>query len=196
MPVGESEGERTPTERILSAAQHVFAAEGLTASLGDIARHAGLGVASIYRRFGNKDDLIQELADRRFSVLVQRMSLALDANDPWDAFSTEFRRSITEYSSDRGFRELVLGAVTGSFGWARGSDPDRLELAMHGWSVAMEEVIDRLIGRAQEVGALRSDVTGSVILQLSIALQSVAGLTDSADHEKAISIVLDGLRRA
>jgi AcrR family transcriptional regulator len=165
------------------------------ASLEQIARRAGLGVGSIYRRFGNKDDLIQELADRRFSVLIQRMSLALDADDPWDAFSSEFRRSLVDYASDRGLRELVLGVVTGSFGWARGTDPDRLEAAMRGWSAAVEDVIDRLIRRAQEAGDLRPDVTGSVILQLSIALQSISGLADPADTEKAISVVLDGLRR-
>jgi AcrR family transcriptional regulator len=195
VPDDDFDDRQTPTQRILDAAEQVFAAEGLSASLADIARHAGVGVGSIYRRFGNKDDLIQELAARRFSVLIQRMSLALTADDPWDAFSSEFRRSLVEYSSDRGFRELVLGAVTGSFGWARGTDPDRLEAAMQGWSAAMEGVIDRLISRAQEAGALRSDVTGSVILQLSIALQSVSGLADAADHEKAISVVLDGLRR-
>ena len=42
------------------------------------------------------------------------MSSTLDNPDPWDAFATEFRRSVAEYASDRGFRELVIGSVTGS----------------------------------------------------------------------------------
>ncbi|WP_137843328.1 TetR/AcrR family transcriptional regulator [Microbacterium sp. 2FI] len=183
------------TERILEAAREVFASEGLDASLGEIARVAGVGVGSIYRRFGNKDDLIQELADQRFSALVERMSASLGADDAWVAFSTEFRQSVADYTTDRGFRELVLGAVTGSLGWARGSEPDRLRASMARWSTEIEEVIDRLLKRAQHEGTLRADVSGSVILGLSIALQSISGLADHGDHEKAITIVLDGLRR-
>jgi AcrR family transcriptional regulator len=183
-----------PTERILDAAREVFAAEGLDAGLETIARRAGVGVGSIYRRYGNKNDLIQELAEQRFAELVERMSAALDDADPWAAFSTEFRRSVAEYSSDRGFRELVIGSVAGSLGWARGSRPEKLEDAMREWSAQMENVIDRLLGRARDAGELRPDATGSVILILSMALQSVAGLGDTRDHDRAITIVLDGLR--
>jgi len=188
------EETQTATERILEAAQEVFAAEGLEASLSDIALHAGVGVGSIYRRFDTKNDLIQELAARRFAGLVERMSAGLEDTDPWEAFSAEFRRSVAEYAADRGFRELVLSRVTGSMGWARGSEPDRLNAAMRKWGAAMESVIGRLITRAQKSGELRSDVDGSVILQLSIALQSTAGLAGPGQHEQAISIVLDGLR--
>jgi AcrR family transcriptional regulator len=183
------------TDRILAAAQVVFAARGLDASLGEVAQLAGVGIGSIYRRFGNKDDLIQALADRRFAEIVERMSLALDADDAWEAFAAEFRRSVAEYSSDRGFLELVTGSVTGSLGWARGSEPDRLRAAMKGWSAKIEDVIGRLIARAQAAGELRDDVTGSVIADLSIALQSITGLAEGHDHEKTIEIVLDGLRR-
>ena len=184
----------SPTERILTAAREVFAAEGLGAQLETVARRAGVGVGSIYRRFGNKNDLIQQLAETHFTELVARMSSALEDPDPWEAFSAEFRRSVAEYASDRGFRELVIGSVTGSLGWARGSEPDHLQEAMRRWSAEMESVIDRLIGRARDAGSLRLDASGSVILVLSMALQSVSGLGSEADREKAITIVLDGLR--
>lgn len=183
-----------PTERILDAARAVFATEGLDAQLETVAKRAGVGIGSIYRRFGNKNDLIQELAGRRFAELVARMTSALDDSDPWDAFAAEFRRSVAEYASDRGFRELVIGSVTGSLGWARGSSPERLQAAMLQWSSEVEVVINHLIARAQAVGTLRSDVTGPDILHLSMALQSVAGLGDGSEHDRAISIVLDGLR--
>jgi AcrR family transcriptional regulator len=184
----------TATDRILAAAREVFARDGLEASLGDVATHAGVGVGSIYRRFESKDDLIQELADQRFSTIIARMTAALDSPDPWDAFSAEFRRSVAEYTTDRGFRELVISGATGTLGWSRGREPEGLARAMQKWSTEIEAVIARLIGRAQDAGELRADVTGSVILQLSIALQSISGLVRSSDHEKAIDIVLDGLR--
>ncbi len=183
-----------PTERILDAAREVFAVEGLDAGLETIAQRAGVGVGSIYRRYGNKNDLIQEVAEVRFADLVDRMSRALDAPDAWDAFSTEFRRSVAEYSSDRGFRELVLASVTGSLGWARGTEPTELKAAMRRWSSEIESVIGQLLGRARDTGSLRADATGSVVRLLSMALQSVAGLGTAEEHELAIQIVLDGLR--
>jgi AcrR family transcriptional regulator len=192
--IEEKMAAANPTERILEAAREVFANEGLDAQLETIARRAGVGVGSIYRRYGNKNDLIQVLAEERFSGLVARMSSTLDDPDPWEAFATEFRRSVAEYASDRGFRELVIGSVTGSLGWARGSEPDDLQAAILRWSGEMEAVIDRVIGRARDAGSLRADASGSVILLLSMALQSVAGLGDAAGHDLAITIVLDGLR--
>jgi AcrR family transcriptional regulator len=192
--IPSTETAASASERILDAAREVFATEGLDAQLETIARRAAVGVGSIYRRYGNKNDLIQELAEARFAQLVQRMSAALDDPDPWEAFSAEFRRSVAEYASDRGFRELVIGSVTGSLGWARGSEPEKLETAVRQWSAEMETVIDRLIGRAKDAGTLRTDASGSVILILSMALQSVAGLGDASGHDKAITIVLDGLR--
>ncbi len=194
MSIDATRPEAGPTERILTAAREVFAAEGLGAQLETVARRAGVGVGSIYRRIGNKNDLIEQLAETHFAELVARMSSALDDADPWEAFSAEFRRSVDEYASDRGFRELVIGRMTGSLGWARGSEPDRLQAAMLRWSAQMESVIDRLIGRARDAGSLRPDAPGSVILVLSMALQSVSGLGLAADREKAITIVLDGLR--
>ena len=194
MSIQENVAPANPSERILDAAREVFASEGLDAGLETVARRAGVGVGSIYRRYGNKNDLIQVLAEERFSGLVTRMSSTLDDPDPWEAFASEFRRSVAEYASDRGFRELVIGSVTGSLGWARGSEPDKLQAAILRWSGEIEAVIDQVIGRAHDAGSLRADAGGSVILLLSMALQSVAGLGDSAGHDLAITIVLDGLR--
>ncbi|HEX4057152.1 MAG TPA: TetR/AcrR family transcriptional regulator [Galbitalea sp.] len=194
MSTPASEPASEPGDRILEAAREVFAADGLDAHLGTIAARAGVGVGSIYRWFGNKNDLIQEVAAVHFETILSRMAAAATADDPWEAFSLEFRNSVAEYASDRGFRELVLGSVTGSFGWARGSRPEKLELAMRQWSAQMESVIERLIGRARAAGELRADATGSIILRLSLALQSVAGFGDAEEQERTISIVLDGLR--
>ena len=172
----------------------MFARDGLGASLGDVAQEAGVGVASIYRRFDNKNDLIQALLERRFPPIVERMTRGLTSDDPWGVFVDEFRQSAREYASDRGFRELVIGAVTGSFGWARGSEPDRLRDSLTHWTGQVESVIGQLIRRAQDAGALRSDVTGSVILQLSLAMQSIAGFGSDEDYDSALTVVIDGLR--
>jgi AcrR family transcriptional regulator len=114
------------SQRILAAAGEVFAERGLEATLADVAARAGIGVASVYRRFANKDELILELFAGRFTQWEQLASEAADAPDPWDGFVRYFESSTEALVRDRGFRELVLGAYTASAGWARGSAPDRL----------------------------------------------------------------------
>ena len=50
--------------RILAAAREAFAEEGLSVTLDEIARRAGVGVGTVYRRFPDKEQLIDALFDR------------------------------------------------------------------------------------------------------------------------------------
>ena len=75
-------------ERLLQAASELFAAKGLDTSLDDIARAAGVGVATAYRRFPRKDDLIDALFEQRVQDLVDLASRAAEAEDPWDGLVT------------------------------------------------------------------------------------------------------------
>jgi len=56
--------------RILDAAQRVFAVRGLQASLDDVAREAGVGVGTVYRRFADKDELVEALFSSRIDAVV------------------------------------------------------------------------------------------------------------------------------
>ena len=73
-------------ERILHAAREVFAERGLDVTLHDIARHAGLGVGTVYRRFANRDELIDALFVENFDHLAAYAHECLALDDSWAAF--------------------------------------------------------------------------------------------------------------
>src|ERR1700694_3164569 len=70
--------------RILQAAREVFADRGLDASLDQIAAHAGVGVGTVYRRFPDKDALIDALFEERIGEIAAAAQRALSAPDPWE----------------------------------------------------------------------------------------------------------------
>lgn len=188
------------SRRILAAAGDVFAERGLEATLADVAARAGVGVASVYRRFTNKDDLILELFAERLAESEERARQAAAAVDPWEGFVRYFEESTEALVNDRGFRELVLGAYTASAGWARGSAPDRLYALFAATEAAMYEHHIRLVRRAQAAGALRGDIEPTDMLVLTMSVQATLNLSAAASRpdifRRVLAIVLDGLRPA
>lgn len=188
------------SQRILDAAAEVFAEQGLDATLAEVAARAGVGVATVYRRFANKDDLILALFAERFGYWEQQARQAAESKDVWAGFVRYFEESTEALVRDRGFRELVTGAYTASAGWARGSGPDRLYALFAQTEAAMREHHIRLVRRAQEAGVLRGDIAPSDMLVLTMSIQATAGLAAGAHrpdiYRRVLGIVLDGLRPA
>src|SRR3954451_19513632 len=69
---------------ILDAARAVFAEEGLDVGLHEIAKRAGVGVGTIYRRFPDKEDLIEALFHDRVGEVVGMAEAALEHEDAWE----------------------------------------------------------------------------------------------------------------
>src|SRR5580692_7177997 len=70
-------------QRILAAAAAVFTERGLDATLDEVARAAGVGVGTVYRRFPDKETLVSELFRDRIDALVTVAEEACAAADPW-----------------------------------------------------------------------------------------------------------------
>src|SRR5919107_5107373 len=77
--------------RILAAASEVFAERGLDVSLDDIAGAAGVGVGTVYRRFPDKDALIDALFEDKIADVERVAREALDVEDPWEGFESFMR---------------------------------------------------------------------------------------------------------
>ena len=188
------------SQRILDAAAQVFAEHGLGATLADVAGRAEVGVASVYRRFANKDDLILALFADRFAYWEQQARLAAESEDVWAGFVGYFEESTEALVRDRGFRELVTGAYTATAGWARGAAPDRLYTLFAQTEAAMRDHHVRLVRRAQEAGVLRGDIAPTDMLVLTMAVQATVGLAATANrpdvYRRVLGVVLDGLRPA
>src|SRR3954466_6318603 len=71
-------------QRLIDAARELFAERGLDATLDDIAQRAGVGVGTAYRRFADKDELIDALFEQELAGIVEIADAAAAHEDPWE----------------------------------------------------------------------------------------------------------------
>src|ERR1700712_2178821 len=81
-------------ERLLTAASELFAERGLNVTLNDIAHHAGVGVGSAYRRFPNKEAVIDALFEKQLDDLASLAEQALQDADAWHGLVSFLERSL------------------------------------------------------------------------------------------------------
>src|SRR5215211_3742812 len=93
-------------QRILEAAREVFADRGLDVTLDDIARHAGVGVGTAYRRFPNKEALVEALMVERIGELEALAQECLAQPDPWEGVAGYLERALAMQAADRGLKEV------------------------------------------------------------------------------------------
>jgi AcrR family transcriptional regulator len=170
--------------RVLDAAAELFAAKGLAVGLDEIARHAGVGVGTAYRRFPDKRKLIEELFEDRVAHMVALAERALAADDAWEGLAGFIEQATEHQIANRGLREIAFGNDEGTALAARA----RARLA---------PLTERLVRRAQESGDLRADVVASDVLLLQFIISSAAELTTTHAPElwrRYLTMVLDGLR--
>jgi AcrR family transcriptional regulator len=184
---------------IITSATALFAEHGLNTTLAEVAKHAGFGVATVYRRFANKDDLIYEVYAARLRAHEQVAREAAAAADAGSSFVRFFEQSIMELAADKGLRDLTMGGYTRSLGWARGAAPDRLAELLAENHQAMGIHLTELVRRAKDSGGLREDFEATDMMVLSIAVQATIAFGGSEHPElyrRALGIILDGLRPA
>src|SRR5215212_2780874 len=89
-PAAEPRGLRADAERnrerVLAAAREAFAEQGLDASTNEIARRAGVGIATLLRRFPSRDELVGAVFADRMSAYTAASADALTDPDPWHGF--------------------------------------------------------------------------------------------------------------
>lgn len=147
-------------ERLLAAARSVFCEQGLEVPMTVIARRAGVGIATLYRRFPTREDLIGAVFADRMDAYAHAIAEALTDPDPWHGFTTYIERVCAMQAADRGVADLL----TLTFPTAKALEAKRAE-AYEGWL--------ELIARAKKTGRLRPDFTPQ---DLPILLMANAGL--------------------
>jgi AcrR family transcriptional regulator len=144
-------------QRILEAAAEVFTERGFEATLDDVARHAGVGVGTVYRRFPDKGSLADALFRERIDRLVGMAEHAQDQPDAWAALVSFLENAAGMLAGDRGLRQLLMFAAHGH---------DRVTYARD----RMRPAIDALIKRAQADGQVRDDLAATDIPMLEFML--------------------------
>jgi AcrR family transcriptional regulator len=162
----------------------VFAEEGLDAPLDEIAKRAGTGNATLYRRFPQRADLVAAVFADRMADHVAAVEAGLADGDPWRGFASYIRAVGVMQARDRGIADLVTMDVS--------SAPEIEELRARAY-----DGLVRLVARAQEAGVLRSDFTDQDVVLLLMAnaglVERAHGITAEASA-RFLALLLDGLR--
>jgi AcrR family transcriptional regulator len=108
-------------QRILTAAREVFAEQGIEAPMEDVARRAGVGVGTLYRRYPTRADLVAAAFEAKMAAYADVARQALADPDPWHAFCVYVERICAMQAGDRGFTTVL----TMTFPTAKRFEADR-----------------------------------------------------------------------
>lgn len=153
--------------RVVTAASEVFAEQGLGAPMAEVARRAGVGIATLFRRFPTRDDLITATFATAMHNYAEAMDEALAAPDPWRGFCGFIERICAMQAEDRGFTYVL----TRSFPTSPAFEVQRRR--------AYKGFIE-LTRRAKGQGALRQDFTTEDLPVLLMANAGVVSATGDA----------------
>jgi AcrR family transcriptional regulator len=171
-------------QRILTAARAVFNERGLEVGLDEIARYAGVGVGTVYRRFGTKEELIEALFVDRIDSVTAAAEQALGSSDPWSGLVWFMEQMTAMMAGDLGLRQMMTFATYGK---------DRAAYARQ----RNEPLVHQLVQRAQAAGQLRSDLQQTDIPFIIFLLAEATQLASTASPQiwqRYLTLILDGLR--
>ncbi len=168
---------------ILDTAGDLFAEYGMDVGLDQIARRAGIGVGTVYRRFRDRDDLIETLFSERLDQVRTIAEEAARRPDSWEALVWFMEQTVQEQLGDRTLKLLMNDEIKGE---------DRLAIARDQLTPALE----RLVQRAQADGGLRPDVTAMDLGILSSAVNSCRTPRQPELWRRYLVVLLDGLRES
>jgi AcrR family transcriptional regulator len=155
-------------ELVVRAAKEVFSARGLDAPMATVARRAGVGLATLYRRFPTREDLVVAAYTDQLGECSTALEDAVASPDPWDALCTLVNRVCSMQCEDRAFSQTFL------LRHPHFTD-DRLDQA--------RDRLAMLVARCQSAGRMRPDVTAEDVL---LVLVTNAGLVaDNPDPRRA-----------
>ena len=141
-------------ERIVTAAARLFAEQGLSVPLEDVARSAGVGVATLYRRFPTRTDLAIAAFERNMTSYIDAVEKAFSNPRPWDGFRELVFDLCALQASDPGLRALLTTAFPASS-------------VIEQRAAETVDKVGEVIARAQQDGSLRSDIgVGDVVVML------------------------------
>ncbi|WP_329087544.1 TetR/AcrR family transcriptional regulator [Actinomadura citrea] len=170
---------RRNVERLVAAAREAAGEIGGEVTAHEIARRAGVGVGTFYRRVSTLETLLEAVLAEVLGEIVAKGDEGLADPDPWEGFS-EFATSYTRLRNELCDINYALGG---------GIDHARAEL---------RERIRLLVERAQGAGAMRADITWQDVAFLLVSVSTgdhTVGLqAGDQQRDRNLRIVLDGLR--
>jgi AcrR family transcriptional regulator len=175
---------RRNRERVLAAAEEVFAEQGHRAQVDEVARRAGVGVGTVCRNFPTKQALVQAVLEAMFESLRADAEAALAEPDAGAAFE-RFFITLAEFQA----RHRVLAE-------AMATDVD-LPATAQPTQQALRRAISTLVANAQAAGAVRADIGATDVTMLFAGVAQTTALAGELQpllRRRYLNIILDGLR--
>lgn len=171
-------------QRILAAAAAVFTERGLEVSLDEVARRAGVGVGTVYRRFPDKKSLVEALFTERIDEVAALAVQALSEPDPWLALVSYLEQVTAVMAGDLGLKQMLLFAT--QYGQ---------ELAPYARQ-RLAPLAGALIARAQATGQVRADLAPTDIPFICLMLSTSAEYAQQTRPDiwrRYLALLIDGL---
>ncbi|HEY4024776.1 MAG TPA: TetR/AcrR family transcriptional regulator [Pseudonocardiaceae bacterium] len=170
--------------RLVDAARAAVAEVGVTVTAHEIARRAGVGVGTFYRRLPSREALLSAVLTDTLDELVSVARTALDAADPWAGFADFAENYARLRAASCGIRD-VLG--------------DRaLDLDVETPVAQLRALIEQVVDRAQRAGVVRADMVWqdiAFLLAATMTTNDTIGLRAPADQwQRNLRVILAGLR--
>lgn len=170
-------------QRILAAARRLFAERGMAVSHDQLAEAAQVAVGTVYRRFPDKDSLLEALFADDVDRIEALGRAAAEIDDPWRALVHFVTESLEIQAGSRGFREFLMSGITGdSMSACRGQ---------------LLPMLEELVARGHAAGVLRAGVDTCDLGMIPLMMSPVMDGSWEVCPElwrRALDIVLAGLR--
>jgi AcrR family transcriptional regulator len=170
--------------RLLAAATELFAARGFGVTLNDVAHHAGVGIGTVYRRFANKEELLEALFDQQVAEISEVADTALADPDPWHGLTWYLEQAMVLQARDKGLAQILSG--------------DWISVERHDWGRdILAPKVNAIADRAKQAGVLRTDIAGTDLVFLQVGLNAILNRTSTAApdlHRRYLALIIDGLR--
>jgi AcrR family transcriptional regulator len=179
---------RRNRDQLVDAAAALFAERGPDVPMEEIARRAGVGVGTLYRRFPDRHALVRTVALESFRRVVANARSAAAEPDAWSGITRFVRQAVAD---------LRL-ATWLSMWFARTWAELRLDAEQQELRAELLELLDGLVRRAQRDGVMRADAgVGDLAVLLALVLRPLPGALAAVTErsvERHVAVVLDGLR--
>jgi AcrR family transcriptional regulator len=167
-------------ERIVAAAQAAFAERGIDVTMDEIARRAGVGVATLYRRYPTRDELVAGAFEQKMWLFAAGARKALKDPDPWHGLCGYITSLCAMQSNDRGFSDVLTTTFPS---------------VAHFETARRQAYADfaELVKRAQAAGALRADFVPEdliILLMANAGVVAAAGKTAPRSAPRLIGYLL------
>ena len=166
-------------DKLVTAAREVFAEDGTSAPLEDVADRAGVGIGTLYRHFPTRQALLEAVYVDEVEAMAHAAE-ALSESPPWEALSHWLHQYVGFAATKRALNEALVEAAP---------DSDVLltcRTALSGAGTALVE-------RAQRAGVVRADTSFTDVVRMVAGIAMVPTV-DAEQKDRLVDLALDGLR--